>query len=122
MRFVAKKIDLDLELTTLSSEKVKVPGPIVSGTQAGKLAERFTEEDQEFDRLPDEERTAVTIGRHFAAQLAGVYAPGSGEEGLVDPDPWSDPGWWMDNFDVVTIKEIRGFVVATLLGVKKKGN
>lgn len=107
LKFKAKKIDLDLELTTLTGEVAELKGPIFSGREAGELANTMNNGGMEFDKLPEEKRTPIEAGLMFGAQLAWVY-------------PEKAPDWWVDNLDITTIKEVRNHVIATLLGVKKK--
>ena len=107
MKFVAKKYDLDLELVTTSGETVEIKGPeTLSGRQAGELANRMNSGGLEFDALPDEDKTPLAIGILFGEQLSWVYT-------TVRPE------WWVDNIDLTTIKDIRDFVIQTLLGAKK---
>lgn len=106
-KFTAKKIDLDLELTTLSGEVVELSGPVLSGAQAGAIYEKMDNEDNEFNKRPQEERTPFAVARLYAEQLTQLY-------------DMSDASWWLENLDAGTITEIKVFVGATLLGVKKK--
>ena len=108
MKFTAKKIDLDLDLTTLSGDEIPIAGPTFSGREAGELAQRINNGGLEFDKLEIEERTPLAAADLFSEQLCWVY-------------PDIKPEWWVDNFDIGTIKDIRLHIVATLLGVEKKG-
>lgn len=118
--FKAKKIDLDLELTTLGGDEFSIPGPALSGGQAGRISERMHDEDTEFDKKPAEERSPFDIVKHYARQLAELYG-GVGGDGEEKP-AWSATLWWVENFDLDTVKEIKLFVARTLLGVKKKAD
>lgn len=108
MKFTAKKIDLDLELTTIAGEILAVKGPAFSGREAGGCANRLNNGGLEFDRLDPELRTPMAAATMFSDQLSSIY---------VDVAP----EWWAENLDLSTIKEIRNHVIATLLGVEKKG-
>lgn len=107
MRFESK-IDLDLELTLVNGDEQNIAGPRLSARQAGTTAQMMNDGAAEFDKMPTKKRTPEAVGVLFSAQLSQVYSD-------VTPE------WWTENLSLGTIKEIRDFVLRTLLGVEAKG-
>lgn len=101
-KFEAKKLDLDLELVTLSGEQVNLePKFIISMDTTYKIMKEWTRLDKENEGEEDLEAL-----RLIADQLAFVYP--------------KDTEWFMSNFDIGTISEIVGFVGQTMGGMAKK--
>lgn len=107
MRFESK-IDLDLELTLVGGDEREIAGPRLSARQAGALAQMMNDGGAEFDKMSSKKRTPEAVGVLFSGQLSEVYDDVA-------------PEWWTENLSLGTIKEIRDFVLSTLLGVERKG-
>lgn len=105
MKFTAKKRDLKLELVLLDGTEKAIEGPEFGGRQAGELAQRMNAGGLAFDRLEPEERTPIAAGDLFGDQLSMVYTD-------------VDSKWWVDNLDISTIKDVRSYVIAELLGME----
>ena len=104
MKFEARKIDLDLELTTLDGSTFKLKPTIkTSANSSLKMLNLFEaiENDNAEERKKDES-VAIKI---IAQQLASVYD--------------KDQEWFMDNFDVRTLSEIIGYVSSAMVGLVK---
>ena len=100
--FVAEAIDADLELTTLSGEKIDLSPKAVLN------AKRVTAMFKEWDLL---EKKRKETGSQFdvfetqAIELAGIYE--------------KPKEWWLENFDIGTLDKILSHVAQTLSRVKK---
>lgn len=105
MKFAAKKRDLKLELVLLDGSEKTIEGPEIGGRQAGEIAQTMNSGGLEFDKLPTEDRTPMAAGDLFGSQLSMVYTE-------------IEPGWWVDNLDLSTIKNVRTYVIAELLGME----
>ncbi len=101
MKFQAKKLDLDLELVTLSGETMTIKGPdSITAENASKAITKLRKEDDEIMKDPSKS-PQITID-----SLVGIYG--------------KDAAFWSGNFDYGTLVEIRQWFTGTLMGIKKK--
>lgn len=108
MKFESKKIDLDLELTTLEGEvKVFKFTGILNAKVAGEVATRLAEEDNAFVKR-DGDATPEESVEHLDGQLCRLYNVPSGT--------------FCEATDVATMVEIKKHFVDTLSGVQKRGS
>lgn len=99
MKFTAEKLDLDLELITLTGEEISLqPKKLVNGKVAGDLIKKWKGISKADVDDPLKEVTC--------AQLAEVYPK------KID--------WWLENFDPGTLNAILKHVAETIGGVLKK--
>ena len=104
MKYVAKKLDLDLELITLSGEVANLSPKIkINGTNCIKLANEW--------KLLEETNLEKTENKLTGMELVAI------ELTTIYPKPKE---WWTDNFDPITIREIVAYVSGTMVGVQKK--
>lgn len=102
-KFVANKIDLDLELTTLSGDEFKIAGPVsINAEQAVKIATKMDEQERDLLREPSTEKAIAMT----CAFLVDVYG--------------KDKTFWEGNFPPETLFAIRKWFIDQLAGVKKK--
>lgn len=107
MKFTAKKIDLDLELVTLTGESVDIQykGSLTS-KQAGEYLKKFNaREKEELQGLSLSEK-AAKIHRLNAENLADIY-------------PEYSADWFELNLDPETTQEISVYIGQRLAGLKK---
>jgi len=104
MKYVAKKLDLDLELTTLSGEVSNLSPKIkINGSNCIKLANEWKKLEQTNMDKADNKLTGLEL---VAIELATIYS--------------KPKEWWIDNFDPITIRDIVAHVAETMSGVQKK--
>lgn len=102
MKFQATKLDLDLDLETLSGEKVFIEGPkSINATQAADALEKISKEDEKIKKAGA--KVAIDL---MVKSLIGIYG--------------KDEAFWLGNFDAGLLSEIRKWFSQTLIGVKKK--
>ena len=103
MEFVAKKIDLDLELTVLSGEKhsfeVRVHTDLKSLLTLVKKWDKINEVNNE---LEEDKLTPFELHCDRLVELYGETRD-----------------WWLTNCDAATINDITRHVAQTIGGVKK---
>ena len=104
MEFKATKIDLKLELTTLTGEEIVKDNPTVTAGQAAALMQKMMDMDKEM--LDKHRGDTVFAMECIDNQLSAIYC--------------TVGGWWPDNFDSGTLLEIKSFVFNSLARVKKK--
>jgi len=98
MEFKAESLDLDLELTTLTGEKVELkPKSVMNSTKAIEVTNSWTELEKDEDLNPLE---------LIATELSFIYP--------------KSKKWFMDNFDPATLNKILIHVAETIGGIKKK--
>lgn len=98
--FEAKKVDLDLELTTLDGEVVKLsPKVPISTTEALRIMDAWSRKEKESEEGINK---VLLIGK----ELEIVYE--------------KKANWWADNFDIGTLSEVLVFVAEAIGGVRKK--
>lgn len=106
MKFIAKKIDIDLELTTLSGEVVELkPKFQISGKSCIKIAREFSlleKNNNALDKNDDTKKTGLEIN---AIELSMIYP--------------KEKDWFVNNFDPQTIVDILVYVTDTIAGVQK---
>ena len=99
MKFEAKKVDLELELTTLSGENITLnPKKLVTAEETISLLEKWTV-------LEDKAKTNVQKVKLVANELAVVYP--------------KDADWFMSNFNIGVLVEILDYVATTVGGIRK---
>ncbi len=104
MKYVAKKLDLNLELTTLTGEEFKLsPKLIINGTNCVKLANEWKLLEQINNDKTENKLSGLEL---VAIELSYIYE--------------KPKQWFIDNFDPVTIKEIVTYVAETMGGIQKK--
>ena len=102
MKFTAKPIDLDLELTLQSKEEVFIAGPtVVNSEQAVKLLKLISKDDELMMKEGPEKSIDITC-----SFLKDIYG--------------KDKPFWVDNFPPSLLFEIRKWFVRELAGIKKK--
>jgi len=103
MQFEAKKIDIDLELTTLNGEEVTLKPKVAMSTEGTygimkawtKLEEKQSEDSKGLDRI-----------LVLSEELACVYP----KEAI----------WFRNNFDLGTLGSILEFIATTIAAIRKK--
>ena len=110
-KFEAEKLDLDLDLKTLSGEKVDLsPKIIINASKTVEIMQQW--QDLEAENKPDkkdkkdEREKKISPFELVATELEMIY-----------PKPKK---WWMDNFDIPTLGKIMTHIAETIGGVKKK--
>lgn len=99
--FVAKKLDLDLNLTLLDGTQLKLePKNLLTVDESMRIMNAWTEDEKSKVEGLDK----VNL---LAEELAVVYP--------------KDSKWWSSNFDIETLSSIVVFVAETIGGVRKKG-
>ncbi len=99
MKFETKKMDLELDLTTLSGENVLLePKKLITAEETISILEKWT-------TLEGKVTTNVGRVKLVAAELSVVYH--------------KDESWFMSNFDISTLNEILNYVAETLGGIRK---
>ena len=99
MKFEAKKIDLDLELTTLNGETITLtPKKLVTATETVSLLKVWME-------LENKAKTSIDKVNLAALELAVMYP--------------KDYDWFMDNFDIGTLTEVLNHVASAIGGIRK---
>ncbi len=102
MKFQAKKLDLDLELTTLSGEEMTIKGPsAITAEKASVVLGKIIKEDESLKGKNAEQMLKIVV-----KSVVGIYG--------------KDDVFWANNFDPSTLIEIRQWFVQTLTTVKKK--
>lgn len=103
MKFTAKALDLDLELTTLKGKEVFLDGPkMLNANQAAEAIEKINRQDDDIRK----DNTPAGALQVAAKCLSDIYG--------------KDPEWWKSEFDYSTLVEIRRYFLNTLAGIKKK--
>lgn len=107
MKFTAKHLTLEVELTQINGTAVTLTVPALSAGQSSALMDRLVEEDDAFDNQNDGKAGKfIDRSKHYARQLADIYG--------------NAPEFWEENFDSVTIADVKRYIIDELLGVKKK--
>jgi hypothetical protein len=104
MEFKAQKIDLKLELTTITGEELVLDSPNVAAGQAVVLITKFMDMDK--DMVDNHKKDPVFAMKNLDEQLAAIYG--------------TEESWWPENFDYTTLLEIKGFVFNSLAAIRKK--
>jgi len=100
MKFQAKKIDVDLELTTLSGEEVLLtPNKVMSTESTYEIMKAWTK--MEADTEEGVEKIIL-----LSKELAFIYP--------------KDAKWFRDNFDFATLGSILEYVAKTIGNIQKK--
>ena len=100
-KFTARKVDLVLELTTLSGEEITMDTSIIPSAEnaLGIISNWQTIEDSA-DK--DDKKAIVSV---LADQLAVIYD--------------KKPEWFLTNLDVGTLSEVVSYVAGALGGIRK---
>jgi len=100
MKFEAQKIDIDLELTTLSGEEITLKPNVVMSTEGTyNIMKAWTK--MEADTEEGVEKIIL-----LSKELAFLYP--------------KDAKWFRDNFDFVTLGTILEFVAKAISNIQKK--
>jgi len=104
-KFQAAKPDLDLELTTLTGEKIVLkPKKVVSGQVAIEITQFWVKVEKEQKEKKEDEK-GLAIMEIIAKELSHIYP--------------KEANWFLDNFDVNTLNDILMFVAEAIGGLKK---
>ena len=108
MRYESKKIDLTLELVTLSGEELIVKGPTnISAKYAGAMMKKWAAyENKDEDNKDSPADEVIKIADTIAIELSFIYTD-------------TKPEWFLDNFDMGTLNDILRWVAEELTGLKK---
>ena len=107
MKFTAKHLTLEVEVTPINGEARTLSVPPLTSAQSAALMDRLVEEDRAFDKQNEGQAGKfIDRAKHYAAQLAAIYS--------------TEANYWEDNFDSVTIADVKRYIIDELLGVKKK--
>lgn len=99
MKFQARKIDLELELTTLDGETLTLnPKKLVTAEEAIKILKDWTDEE-------DKVETNIEKATLVAVELSRIYP--------------KDKDWFLKNFDLITLSDILNFVAKAIGGIRK---
>ncbi len=103
MEFKAQKLDLDLDLTTLSGDKVYLkPKIIMNGTNCMNVMKEWTLLE---DKYKQENNIYAKPGLLFE-ELSVIYN--------------KPKEWWPENLPLGLINEILGYVAETMGSLRKK--
>jgi hypothetical protein len=108
MKFIARQIDLKVELVQMDGKENTLSVPPLSAKQASALLDKLIAEDNTFDKAHKDKAAEIYVQmtEHYSGQLASIYN--------------TDAAYWSDNFDGTTIAEVKKHIIDELLGVRKK--
>jgi hypothetical protein len=100
-KFVAQKLDLDLELTTLKGEEIiVVPKEFINAQKCVEIMNHWTKLENAAKKDKDSNPLET-----IAIELAMIYD--------------KDKNWFLENIEPGTLTEILVYVAETIGGVKK---
>jgi len=110
MKFVAKKLDLTLELTLLSGETVTIEPAInvSSAVQAENILAELTRLEKNVGKSALLKEGEISATQCIDAQLNIIY----GEQG-------AGKDFWSSNLDAETLRQCIQYVCNTIAGLKK---
>jgi len=99
MKFEAKKIDLTLELTTLSGEEITLtPRKLVTAEETVNILRSWTAAEKNA-------KTNVDRVELLAKELSILYP--------------KEKEWFLSNFDMTTLSDMLNFVASSIGGIRK---
>ncbi len=118
-KFAVKKLDLDLELTTLDGDVVSLaPKVKINTTMTLRIIEQWrTMEEEQADEKRKEEAAKKKKEKYEGKKRMSAFEVISIQLEMLYP---KSAKWFMDNFDIPTLGEIMTHVAETMGGLKKK--